>query len=426
MRRSAVVTQTTLLSDLQSLVGTDCARAPDNGEFAVDGVRPQAFVEPGSYEEVAAVLRLANERGLAVIPMGGGWFILTGNVPRAYDIALSIRRLDKIIEHEPADMTVTCQAGISAGRLNAHLQRHGQMVPFIGASADDNMTIGGLLAMNHSFMPLPHGTPRDFTIGLRIVMADGRVTRAGGRVVKNVAGYDLCKLHLGAMGTLGVIVEATFKTFPAPQAQERRLLEFESIDGACELVFESERRGLCLGAAPIPRRGRVDGYILSVALAGSTAAVARSIHEIDAIAPNYGGKLFSLNASPTGEGSPESTPPGDPLCIQATVPRTKVVDLTKALEAEAPAPIFDPIDPALGRIIAVFLGLDEPEAVLRRLRTMTERLGGTLLVRTCDEDLKRRIDVFGDPPPAFELMRRVKQQFDPNGILSPGRFVGRL
>jgi len=429
-----MVTQANLVGDLQSVAGAEYARAPEGESFTVDGMRPQVVAEPGSYEEVAAVLRYANARGLAVIPQGGRWFISMGNVPRAYDIALSIRRLDGIVEYEPADMTVTCQAGISGGRLNAHLEQHGQMVPFIRMNPDDNMTIGGLLAMNHSFMRLPHGAPRDFTIGLRVVTPDGRISRAGGRVVKNVAGYDLCKLHIGAMGTLGVIVEATFKTFPSPLAREDRSLEFGSLRDACEFVFEAERRGTCLVAAPIDRRQRADGdrfvpvsgYILNITLAGSPAAVARSCRELDEMAAAARVKALDPDLLPNIEGMPEWARRGDPLNVRATVPRSKVPDLVKALEAEPRGLFIDPIDPALGRITAVWLGLAEPEEVLGRFRALVTRLGGTLLVIKCSDDLKRRIDVFGDPPPAFELMRRVKHQFDPNGILSPGRFVGRL
>ena len=429
-----MVAHAPLVDELQDIVSGKYAFAPPDQSFAVDGLNPQVVVDAGSYDDVAAVLRYANARGLAVIPQGGRWFISVGNVPRAYDIALSIRRLDGIVEYEPADMTVTCQAGISGGRLNAHLEQHGQMVPFIRMNPDDNMTIGGLLAMNHSFMRLPHGAPRDFTIGLRVVTPDGRISRAGGRVVKNVAGYDLCKLHIGAMGTLGVIVEATFKTFPSPLAREDRSLEFGSLRDACEFVFEAERRGTCLVAAPIDRRQRADGdrfvpvsgYILNITLAGSPAAVARSCRELDEMAAAARVKALDPDLLPNIEGMPEWARRGDPLNVRATVPRSKVPDLVKALEAEPRGVFFDPIDPALGRITTVWLGLAEPEEVLGRFRALVTRLGGTLLVIKCSDDLKRRIDVFGDPPPAFELMRRVKHQFDPNGILSPGRFVGRL
>jgi glycolate oxidase FAD binding subunit len=429
--------QPSLVQDLQSIVGGEHAIPPSAKPYTgLDGILPKAVVAPATYEETAAVLRYANENGLAVVPQGGRWFIGSGNMLRSYDIALSLTRLDQIVDHEPADMTVTCQAGISAGRLNTHLHENGQMVPLFSANPDDTVTVGGLLAMNVSRMVLQYGGPRDFTIGMRVVTADGRITSAGGHVVKNVAGYDMCKLHIGALGTLGVIVEATFKVFPVPQATERRTLAFESIDAACAFVSEAEDRTLNMAwthARKDIERGdgrfiNPPGCHLDVGLAGTAAAVERSAREIDEIAARSGVKPYESPKRPP-QGAPDWVAGKDGLGVEVSVPRTSVAELVTAVENKATGAVFDPINPALGEVTAVWLGLetDEQEALVHSLRRVVKRLGGTVMVTTCSKDLKQRIDVFGDvPPKTLELMRRIKRQFDPNGILSPGRFVGRI
>jgi glycolate oxidase FAD binding subunit len=270
---------------------------------------------------------------------------------------------------------------------------------------------------------------------MRVVTGDGLIARAGGRVVKNVAGYDLCKLHIGAMGTLGVIVEATFKVFPVAQAQECRSFDFDTIQAACDFIWEAQRRRLSLKHTYIRNRlergeGRFladTGYSLDIEVAGSSAAVTRSAREIDEMAAS-GGVPRHAPKEQRSERAPDWVTGKEPLSVRITVPRTKLPDVVHAIAGEATGAVFDPIDPALGEIVAVWLGLtiQEQETLIDRLRTSVKDLGGTIVLTLCAQELKRRIDVFGDPPPSFPLMRAIKQQFDPNGILSPGRFVGRL
>src|SRR3990170_7695424 len=201
--------QASVVSQLESIVGREGVLGA-TATFAVDGLTPQAAVAPASYEQVAAVMRYSYAEGLAVIPWGGGTYIHAGNIPARYDIALGLSRLNAVVEHEPADLTATVQAGMTLSELQRHLGGAGQLLP-LDPPGGERATIGGILAANASG-PWRHafGSARDMTIGLRVITAEGRITRAGGRVVKNVAGYDLCKLYIGSLGTLGVIVEATF------------------------------------------------------------------------------------------------------------------------------------------------------------------------------------------------------------------------
>jgi len=428
------MTQTTpLVADLRAIVGPDRAHPPDPStrRFILDGIAPSAVVTPGSYEEVAAVMRFANHHGLAVIPQGHGTVTWLGNTPTRYDIALSLSRLNAIVEYEPADLTITCQAGTTLDHLAAPLAKSRQMLPFSRQTV--SACIGPLLALQRRESNLSWGSARDFTIGLRVVTADGRVIRTGGKVVKNVAGYDLTKLFIGSMGTLGVIVEATFKLAPAPQAEQQVDLELASIADACSFASELRRRGLSVWRVKLSRSTAITGaspslrgaITLTVDLAGTSAAIERSRREAIELAARSGGS-HELTHSPKREGPlPVWTTTGNPMTCEASVVPTLLPRLIEEVDNAAPGAFLEG-SPLHGSVALTWLGAGPDEERLRRVRAVTTRLGGSLLVLGCDPELKRRIDVFGDPPPAFDLMRRVKQQFDPNDILSPGRFVGRL
>jgi glycolate oxidase FAD binding subunit len=414
-----MVRQAALVSQLEAIVGRE-GMLGDPVAFAVDGLAPQAAVAPARYEQVAEVMRYAHAGGLAVIPRGAGQLMPIGNLPARYDIALDLRRLGRIVEHEPADMTVTCGAGATVAALNGRLAASRQFVPF-SDDATDPASVGGLVATNHSHLRLRYGAPRDFTIGLRVVTAEGKLTRAGGRVVKNVAGYDLCKAYIGSLGTLGIIVEASFKVAPLPQASEVLQLELASASDACGLAAQVQRRGLSAWRIDLRRTAPAGGYVLSIGLAGTAAAVERSRREIGELARENG-------ATPRASAAPPWTatdPAGERLTGVASVLPTQVAALVEAFEREAPDALVS-AEPALGTVTAVRFGAEGVERIAGRLRTATAALGGTLLLKRCPLELKRAVDVFGEPPPSFALMRRLKEELDPKGVLSPGRFLGRL
>lgn len=429
-----MVKQSSLVSDLESLIGSEGV-TPEPSAFAVDGLTPQATAAPSTYEQVAEVVRYAHAERLAVIPWGGGTQMHIGNVPGGYDIALSLSRLDRIVEHEPADLTASLEAGITLDRLRGHLEKHGQRVP-LESPWGEKTTVGGILAANVSG-PSRHayGAPRDFTIGLRVVTADGRVTKTGGRVVKNVAGYDLCKLYIGSLGTLGIIVEATFKLAPLPREQRSVLATFETTARACAFSAELQRRGLALRAVQLlnptaasAARLATDGLsALLVDLAGTPQAVERSRREIGKLAQDAATDLSDAK-EPTkmweSVGRLSSAADTALSCKTTTVP-TRTPSLIDSLEAVGGPPRILAL-PTIGVLYASWPQLDDADEAARRLRKATSEAGSSLVIERCPLDLKRRLDVFGDPPPSFDLMRRIKQQFDPRGILSSGRHVGRL
>src|SRR5258708_31197677 len=199
-----------------ALVGNENVRAATPAD-AVCGVQPKLVIEPGTETEIAEILRLSNEAGLAVIPRGGGTKLGWGNSPARADLILSTARLTEIIEHAWADLTVTVEAGCTLQRLQETLAEHGQRLA-LDPLWPEKATIGGMLSANDSgALRLRFGALRDLIIGATIALPDGTLASSGGKVVKNVAGYDLPKLVTGALGTLGVITRAVFRLHPLPR-----------------------------------------------------------------------------------------------------------------------------------------------------------------------------------------------------------------
>jgi glycolate oxidase FAD binding subunit len=390
---------------LREIVGAEHL-ATGSTSYAIDGVIPEWVVRPGSYDELASVLRYASDHDLGVIPVGGPTHAALGNIPERYDIALETSRLDAIVEFEPADLTITCQAGITLGALRKATEAVGMMVPF-DPSLPDEGTVGGVLAGNVSGPArISLGTPRDFTIGLRVATADGKLTRAGGKVVKNVAGYDLCKLYVGSLGTLCVIVEATFKTVPLPKATAQLTYTLRTPENACRISNEALRRGLSLRSALIARAG--DGYALEMEIAGAPAAVERTRNEIGA-----------LVGSPTATGA--IAPPSGSTRVRLAVRPSDLSALLKEAETALPNAAIEAL-PTVGlcRISGDGVG------VIEGADSLATWFGIPCVVERCAPEWKRTIDVFGEEPQAIGLMRRIKEQYDPRRTLSPGRFVGRL
>ncbi|MEP7187737.1 MAG: FAD-binding oxidoreductase, partial [Roseiflexaceae bacterium] len=194
--------------------------------YAVQRVVPTCVVAPGSLEELSAVMRVAYERRAAVVPWGGGTQQNIGAPPAKVDLVVRTERLDRVLIHEPDDLTISVEAGITLGALQELTRRHGQMLPLDPPLAG-RATIGGLLATaTDGPRRLGYGTLRELTIGIAVVEASGRITRGGGIVVKNVSGFDMMKLYLGILGTLAIITSANFKLLPIPRAAATLLCMF--------------------------------------------------------------------------------------------------------------------------------------------------------------------------------------------------------
>ena len=216
-----------LQSALEPLVGDWVHAATDADSVA--GIQPQVVVEPANETEIAAVLAFANKNGLRVLVRGGGTQLDMGLPPRGGDILLSTARLNRIVEHVPGDLVVIAEAGLPLATLQEALAKTNQWLALDPDLAPE-ATIGGLVATNATGpRRLRYGGVRDQIIGIHVVLPDGTIAKGGGKVVKNVAGYDLPKLFTGAMGTLGVIVSATFRLYPLPVASRTMHISASSV-----------------------------------------------------------------------------------------------------------------------------------------------------------------------------------------------------
>lgn len=428
---------------LASIVGTAHVAMSTSTRVSAS---PVITVAPANADEACAVLRQAISKNWAVVLAGAGTWLDVGQPLPRVDIILQTNRMQRIIEHEPADLVASAEAGVTLARFNDELNRAGQWLP-LDPPNDGNATLGGIastgIAGAQSF---GYGLPRGFVIGMRVALADGRVIKAGGRVVKNVAGYDLCKLFTGSYGTLGLILELTFKLRPLPtQAATiiatgplkslwrvaRSLLKAHLFPVALELLSAHAADRL-----NVPVENENEGALL-IRFAGGTEAVAAQIkqtlplleheREIKRGTALYDDEALwhALSALPAQS--------CDQLIWRAQVPP---VELGSLLETETNAP-STPVpsgtcwhmgvgDGRLRVIGPLATPISDSIKVLEEWRTRVQQFGGWMIVEDAPREIKSVFDVWGDVGAAAPLMQRIKQQLDPRNILSPGRFVAEI
>lgn len=445
-----------LIEALRAIVGKEFAQTtPLTDGYRVDGREPWAVVSPGSVEQVAAVLALAHREELAVVPWGGATTMGMGQPPERVDIVLRLHRLCRMLEHEPADLTATAQAGITIGRLQSQLGSRGQWWP-IEPARPESATLGGVLATNSSGPKrCLYGTARDSLIGITVVHADGMISKAGGKVTKNVTGYDMMKLYVGALGTLAVIVEATLKLRPLPPTQQvmwaafasadaawtaaRQLLTSQLLPSAVELVNPAVTAALqqtVAGPAGAPH------WSLLVGVDGVPQAVARQVREIEGICGQAGSTAWWTGtddgglwrALQTRFRPPEADRKGC-LVIRAGTVRTQVLAVLDRL-VQVGRHVNAPVEltARLGNGIiygALPLGGDAGQTAslahaLTEIRAQLAAKRGYLVLESAPPAFKAQFDCWGDLGPQAQVMGELKSEFDPRRVLNPGRFVNGL
>lgn len=349
-----------------------------------------AVEKPATQEELARLLHEADAAGKAVVPVGGRRMAQMGGALERGDVELHTTKLDRVIEYSPADMVVTVEAGITLEALQARLARHRQFLPLDPFGAPGH-TIGGVLATGSSGpLRLRFGTARDFLIGIRVALPDGSLATAGGRVVKNVSGYDLMKLHHGALGSLGVVVAASFKVFPAPLHD----VTVESRDG-----WDAVGRAMSLPLAPAALELFADGRTVARFL-GSPDAVNRITSEL--------GWRSSSNDF-WNEHAKEVR------MTRIAAPRARLREVLDGLTNWWGSP---------GVGVAYWTPPDVNDAAaVAAVRKKAEAAGGSLVSLGLPPNVVREVGAWGSQPSTIELMRRIKEAFDPRHTLNPGRFV---
>jgi glycolate oxidase FAD binding subunit len=417
----------------------------NRARFAIDGKEPQQVLFPESIEQVAEALRSAMAQKTTVTPIGEGGFLHIGALPRRYDLALSLQRMNRVVDYQPADMTVTVEAGMSLAGLQAILGEHGQWLP-LDPPYPERATIGGVIAANLSGPSrLSQGTVRDFLLGLRVVTADGTVVKGGGRVVKNVAGYDVPKLYCGSFGTLGVIVEATFKVRPYPEQQMLCSCEFPSIGAAMDTVLHllgTELQPFFLELAnfePLVRAAKkTSAAHLFIAFAGIDEEVGYQVTRLRELLGEQSRLMHELAEGQdrlVANALRDFPLTGDAMLrYKASVLPTHVAGFYRKTEEEAELHglSLQLLSHAGSGIIYGHVPRDgnvTSEKLLSFvdwLRILAKQLSGSLVIEQIDPALKDRVDVWGHVGNSFPLMKRLKETLDPQGILNPGRFVGGI
>lgn len=399
--------------------------------LSIDGSPPLPVRRPGSVAEVAGLVRAAAAAGEGVYPVGGRTTLDVGLPPTKPGVALDTTALDAVVDYPARDMTITVQAGLTVGKLRAALAAEGQWLP-VDISLADSATIGGAVALNLSGpRRLGYGTLRDYVIGIQFVADDGSVVSAGGRVVKNVAGYDLMKLQIGALGTLGVVTQLTLKVRPRPEAAAAVRLGCEGhhLAAVLDLLHASKSRPVaCHVSRAGTDIGRTPWYFtvvfeekaatvpwqtstLLAELAAAPVVVAETLTDVDVTALLRGYTDAAAGWLPDGAASrfvwkasvrPSRTAA---FCVAAA-------GLSAAVSVRAEG---------LSGIVHGAGDADEPAAA-DMLEQLTALAGdGSVVVRRCPTAWKAALPVWGRPPADAAVMRQVKRALDPADVFNPGR-----
>jgi glycolate oxidase FAD binding subunit len=407
------------------------------GKQAVEGQTPVAAAFPGSAEEVAALLRAASEAKLSVLLRGAGQHLYLGAPPEPIGLVVSLARLDSIVEYDPEDLTLTAQAGMSLGVLQRAVGKSGQMLP-LDPPGPESATLGGVASANLAGpMRVRYGSARDLVIGLRVALASGEVIKTGGRTVKNVAGYSLTKLFIGSLGTVGAIVEVTTRLTPLPEAgamlaavlspSEAREVTAWLVGSplevaACELV--NGAAALRLGPA-LPLTAGAAEEVLLVGLAGDREALARQQREIR----NRVRECACLEGEQADElwrrARELAYPAPGEILARAMVPISRLSEMMDLISSwEGWSGIGRAGDglvyarPPTGEATA------DSKTKVDALRAAAQQAGGFAVLESGPLGLKREFPVWGEVA-NWDLMRELKQAYDPAGILGCGRLLPR-
>jgi glycolate oxidase FAD binding subunit len=407
-----------------AIVGDGCVRAPRDHESRAASI----VVEPRDADEVAELVRKCEADSIALAPMGVA-HTLAQLRPTPVAMGISLTRMNRVIAYEPDDMTVIAEAGLTLGALNELTGARAQRLP-TDPPNPDRITLGALVAAAHAGpLRLSEGTVRDLLIGLRFVGHDARLIHGGGRVVKNVAGYDLMKVMTGSFGTLGIITETTFKVCPIPARYTIASAAFSDAETAfaaatrlhdaiplihLEVVSAAVAHALGYDRSP---------HVLA-GFGGNAREVAFLQTKVNEILGPQSDLVVDAEASAAYKRLRDFDAPDAPLVAQIAVPPANLASCLLQSRAEYRAHAGSGVAQVFNANLA---NVDEFQGTVARWREIARGARGHLRVLRVADEFRGSVRMFDDPPkPALELMRRLKTAFDPRGIFNPGCFVGGL
>ncbi|MBA3791556.1 MAG: FAD-binding oxidoreductase [Rubrobacter sp.] len=421
-------TERGITGDLRQIVGSDNVREA-TAEDAIEGVQPALVVEPGSVEEISGIMKLAAREGLAVSPRGGGTKTHLGDAPRQLDLIVSTTRMNEIMEHTPGDQIFRAEAGVRLEDLQEQVSASDQMLAL--DPPESGATLGGIIAANSSGpRRYKYGTVRDLIIGITVVLHDGTVAKAGSKVVKNVAGYDLSKLFTGSLGTLGIIATANFRLHPLPKASRTVAVEVESPQQAQEAtqsIVHSQ-----VEATAIELHYAEDEKLLTVLLESIPGGMDAKVETASFLLKQFG-EVRTLSEEEADHLGP-LTPPAvaDEIVLKLGAPPAELGSvLESALGAAERRGLAHPRitgHAGTGVTFIGFSGEDEDAAVgfVGEMREIQTRKSGNVTLQRAPLTLKQRVSTWDNGGDYLGLVRRVKEKFDPRGGMNPGRYLGGL
>jgi glycolate oxidase FAD binding subunit len=428
--------------------------------YEVDGMQPAAIARPSSAAEAAELVRYAIAEKLAVIPCGARTKLAMGMPPRQYDLTIDVSRMNALVAYDPADLTVSVCAGMRLCDLEATLEQHRQQLPLAVPFAN-SATVGGTLASGvDSPLRQLYGTAKDFVLGMEFVTGDGVIAKSGGRVVKNVTGYDLHKLLIGSMGTLGIITRVNFKTFPMWAERRGFVASFAEARQALAMMHRISKSSLApetlevvdsrlaeILSRHIPA-ANVDlvsaGWTLLAGISGRGEVLERYARDLTRTAKETQASVCRVidesERSAVWTQLREALPlllefsPAAAIVKITTTPSEcgKVLEQTRGI-AERHALASATLVRAAGVIYFALLPATTDAETIQKLAGACEEIFDgagrgkyRAVIPWCPLELKSRLNIWGSAGDDFALMQKVKSAFDPQGIFSPGRFVGGL
>ncbi|HLN85300.1 MAG TPA: FAD-binding oxidoreductase [Candidatus Limnocylindrales bacterium] len=421
-----------LAEQLKVAIGADALSSESEtlAKHRVAGELPALVCLPHSADQLASAVRVCTAAEASMVPWGGGTAMAIGNPPRRVDVVLSTLRLSRIIDHDHANLTVTVESGLALGALQTTLASQKQFVPFEPPFAERS-TVGGIVAANlNGPRRSSLGSVRDLVIGMKVVLGSGEQIKAGGKVVKNVAGYDLCKLFTGSLGSLGIITEATVRVAPIPE-QSATGIAHGNLTQASQLARELTNSKLLPTAVSLLGTPADQSWHLAVSFEGFGETVGRQIRELDSLTKQIG-MAFEEHSAESEQRFwrqiGDLPLQADRLIYRVTVPPASVEPVLGAVQSS----LIGAAEPTLsadigpGTIWIVAPANRTSAEHFAELITLARQHHGHAILFAAPPELKHGVEVWGPSPPTIALMRDIKQRFDPHGILNPGRFIGGL